>query len=210
MYEVPCMIKEALSAGAGYLLGSLNSGVILSKLGYLDDIRRHGSGNAGATNMARVFGWGAGILTLGCDVGKSVASMAIGKKLGGDTGLAAAGAGCLAGHCWPAYHHFKGGKGVSVGVGIALMTGPAVFYTAAGAFAAGALATKKVSVGSVCAAIMLPLSAVLFKASKPKQLLCAGTAAVVLWEHRPNIRRLLNRTEPDFKAGRHRRFGAKA
>ena len=69
------MIKEALSAGAGYLLGSLNSGVILSKLGYLDDIRRHGSGNAGATNMARVFGWGAGILTLGCDVGKSVASM---------------------------------------------------------------------------------------------------------------------------------------
>lgn len=70
-----------LSTGAGYLLGSINFGVILSKMGYHDDVRYHGSGNAGATNMTRSFGWGAGALTLAGDMGKALGSMFIGKSL---------------------------------------------------------------------------------------------------------------------------------
>ena len=194
------MIRYLLSAASGYLLGAVNPGVILSKNAFLDDVRRHGSGNAGATNMARVFGWGAGILTLAFDVGKAVGSMFIGKKLAGDKGLAVSGDACLAGHCWPAYYDFKGGKGVAVGGGVALMISPAVFASSVAAFAAGAVSTKKVSVGSVCAATMLSASSFIFKASKPKKILALCTSAVVLWSHRPNIKRLIENTEPDFKA----------
>lgn len=194
-------LKCAVSAGTGYLLGSINSGVVLSKLAFLDDVRGHGSGNAGATNMARVFGIGAGILTLGCDMGKAIASMLVGRKLDGDAGLAAAGAACIAGHCWPAYYHFKGGKGAAVGAATALMIGPLPFASAAAAFFAGALATKKISVGSVSGAIALPIACRIFKVSGPKQALGCFAASVVLWEHRPNIKRLIEHTEPDFKAG---------
>lgn len=195
------MLKYLLSAGTGYLLGSLNSGVIISKLAFLEDVRHHGSGNAGATNMARVFGLGAGILTLGCDMAKAIVSMEIGKKLAGDTGLAVAGAACIAGHCWPAYYHFKGGKGAAVGAATALMIGPGPFASAAAAFFAGALTTKKVSVGSVSGAVALPIACLLFKVGKPKQILACLASSIVLWEHRPNIKRLIEHTEPDFKAG---------
>jgi glycerol-3-phosphate acyltransferase PlsY len=204
------MENYVLPAGVGYLLGSLNFGVILSKIGYPDDVRRHGSGNAGATNMTRSFGWGAGALTLACDMGKALGSMAIGKKLAGHIGMAVSGIACVVGHCWPVYYNFKGGKGVAVGAGVALMISPAVFFSVLATFVAGAFSTKKVSVGSVCAAAALPAASFAFKVSKPKKILACCAAAVVLWEHRPNIKRLIQNTEPDFHAGSHCRFGMKA
>jgi glycerol-3-phosphate acyltransferase PlsY len=145
-----------ISAGAGYLLGSFNVGVLLSKYAYHDDVRNHGSGNAGATNMARTFGLKAGALTLGGDMLKGVTSMWLGLKLAGKPGLALAGASCVAGHCWPVYYGFKGGKGVAVGAAVALMIDPRVFLSAMGVFAAAAFGSKKVSVGSLSAAVTLP------------------------------------------------------
>lgn len=198
-----------LSTGAGYLLGSINFGVILSKMGYHDDVRYHGSGNAGATNMTRSFGWGAGALTLAGDMGKALGSMFIGKKLAGNTGMVLSGVASVVGHCWPVYYNFKGGKGVAVSAGVALMISPAVFFSALATFAAGALSTKKVSVGSVCAAAALPAASFAFNVSKPKKILASCAAAVVLWAHRPNIKRLIEHTEPDFHAGSHHRFGIK-
>jgi glycerol-3-phosphate acyltransferase PlsY len=186
------------SAAAGYLLGSINSGVLLSKAVYSDDIRSHGSGNAGATNMARTFGMGAGLMTLGCDMSKALGSMFFGKRLAGNWGMCLSGAACIAGHCWPIYHNFKGGKGAAVGAATALMIGPGPFAATAASFFAGALSSKKVSVGSVCGAVTLPLASLAFNVSKPRLALACFASAVVLWEHRPNIKRLIEHTEPNF------------
>ena len=114
-------MRYILSVLAGYFLGALSCSIILSKAKYLMDIRRDGSGNAGATNMARVHGMGAGLLTLGGDMLKTALAGGIGWLLAGRPGLIAACAACLIGHCWPVYYRFKGGKGVSVAVMIALL-----------------------------------------------------------------------------------------
>jgi glycerol-3-phosphate acyltransferase PlsY len=190
-----------ISAGAGYLLGSFNVGVLLSKYAYHDDVRNHGSGNAGATNMARTFGLKAGALTLGGDMLKGVTSMWLGLKLAGKPGLALAGASCVAGHCWPVYYGFKGGKGVAVGAAVALMIDPRVFLSALGVFAAAAFGSKKVSVGSLSAAVTLPAFAALYKVGTAKTLLAFFAASVVTAEHIPNIKRLIAHTEPNFHLG---------
>jgi glycerol-3-phosphate acyltransferase PlsY len=190
-----------ISAGAGYLLGSFNVGVLLSKYVYHDDVRNHGSGNAGATNMARTFGLKAGALTLGGDMLKGVTSMWLGLKLAGKPGLALAGASCVAGHCWPVYYGFKGGKGVAVGAAVALMIDPKVFLSALGVFAATAFGSKKVSVGSLSAAVTLPAFAALYKVGTAKTLLAFFAASVVTAEHIPNIKRLIAHTEPNFQFG---------
>jgi glycerol-3-phosphate acyltransferase PlsY len=190
-----------LAGAAGYLLGSVNVGVLLSKHVYKDDVRTHGSGNAGATNMARTFGLKAGAMTLGGDMLKGVASMGLGMKLCGMPGLALAGAACVAGHCWPVYYGFKGGKGVAVGAAVALMIDPRVFLAAFGTFASSAVLSKKVSVGSLCAAASLPVYAAAFKTGWAKTALACFAAGVVTAEHIPNIKRLIAHTEPNFTLG---------
>ena len=79
---------------------------------------KKGSGNAGATNMARVYGMKAGIATFMLDAVKTAAAMLIGAAIGGEAGKALAGAACIVGHCWPVYFSFRGGKGVSVGAAL--------------------------------------------------------------------------------------------
>lgn len=194
--------KYIASGVGGYLLGSLNVGTMLSRAAYKDDIRTHGSGNAGATNMARTFGLPAGVLTLSGDMLKGVVSMSLGKYLAGNVGLAAAGAGCVAGHCWPLYYGFRGGKGVAVGAAAALMIDPRVFAAALAVFAGTAFTSKKVSVGSLCAAASLPAATMAFRLGVPKTLLSIFAAAVVTAEHAPNIKRLIAGTEPDFSLGK--------
>ena len=96
----------------GYFLGSLSFSIIISKLFLGRDIRKHGSGNAGATNMTRVFGWAAGVATLAFDFLKGMSAMLIGQKLLGDPGVCLGGMSVMAGHCFPIFHRFKGGKGI--------------------------------------------------------------------------------------------------
>ena len=109
------VLKYAIVIAAGYLLGSLSASVLLSRLGWGRDVRKHGSGNAGATNMARVFGLGAGFATLAGDMLKAAAATYLGMRLLGDAGIAAGGVACMLGHCFPVFHEFHGGKGISVG-----------------------------------------------------------------------------------------------
>ena len=132
-------IKYAGILIGAYLLGSLSLSILVSGALFGKDIRTEGSGNAGATNMARVFGWGAGLLTLAGDAAKAVICMVVGNKLGGELGLALAGMGCIFGHCYPVFHHFKGGKGVSVGGVIAFGIDWRVGLCVVGAFLIGAL-----------------------------------------------------------------------
>lgn len=104
-------MKLLLCAIAGYLLGSISVSILVTKYIFHADLRQQGSGNAGATNAARVYGLGAGVLTFAGDFAKSILAMLLGRGLGGVTGLAVGGAACLLGHCFPIYFKFKGGKG---------------------------------------------------------------------------------------------------
>lgn len=187
------------SALVGYLAGSINSGVVASKLVYRDDVREHGSGNAGATNMARTFGIDAGVLTLAGDVLKTVLSAGAGWILEKKWGLLVSGASCLVGHCYPLFFKFKGGKGVAVGAALSMMIDPRVFLSGASAFALGFATTKRVSVGSIASAIAVPVSAMSLPLSYQRKLLSLFAAAVVLYEHRPNVERILEGKEPEFQ-----------
>ena len=195
--------KYLLTAIAGYLLGSLSISIFISRSVLGRDVRKQGSGNAGATNMARIFGLGIGILTLFGDALKAVLAMYIGEWLLGDMGIAVSGLAVLVGHCFPVFHHFHGGKGVSVGAAIGLMVDWRVLIAIVCAFFIGALLSKKVSVGSVCAAVAITISSLIVGVSTPKMALCIIGMVLVVFQHRENIKRIIKGTEPDFHAAKH-------
>lgn len=187
-----------LMAVVSYLVCSFSFAIVLSRLSG-DDVREHGSGNAGATNMARVYGLGHGILTLVGDMLKCIVVMVLSGHFGGDLGLAASGMACLIGHCFPVFYKFKGGKGVSVGAAIALVLDWRMFLICLVAFALVAVLTRKVSLSSCAAAVSLPVASLLLSSPKPIVVMCILGATLVVFRHRENLRRVLNGTEPDFK-----------
>ena len=194
--------KYALIALAGYLLGSMSVSILLSRLALGGDVRSKGSGNAGATNMARVYGWGMGFVTLGCDMLKAVLACLLGKLLLQDLGLALGGICCMVGHCFPVFHKFKGGKGISVGAALGLMIDWKVFVGIITVFLIVAVLSKKVSLGSVSACLAITVLSVVFGVGTPKIVLAAFAMCLAIFQHRGNIRRLLDGTEPDFKAAK--------
>lgn len=185
---------------ASYLVGSSSVSIFLSKRVLGGDVREHGSGNAGATNMTRVYGWWAGIATLAADVLKGAVMMYLGSRFFGETGLALCGISVITGHCYPVFHGFKGGKGVSVGAAIGFMTDWRVGLCIIAVFLTVAFLKKKVSLASVSAAFSFAVLSVCFSLSAPKIVLAVYTAVMIIYRHKENIRRLLNGTEPDFKA----------
>ena len=189
-----------LSVLAGYLLGSLSMYVIVSGLIYKSDVRKHGSGNAGATNMARVFGLRMGFLTLAGDMAKAGLAMLAGWLLLGEWGLCTAGIACLLGHCFPALHEFRGGKGVSAGAAVFLAIDWRVLAAALAVFLITAVLSRKVSLGSIGAAVTGFAAAAFLGVSVPRIILAAAAMLIVVLQHRENIIRLVKGTEPDFKA----------
>lgn len=194
------ILKAAAILVAGYLLGSLSASILLSRTAWGGDVRGKGSGNAGATNMARVYGLGAGFVTLGCDMLKAIAATWLGSLLLGDAGLAMGGVACMAGHCFPVFHEFKGGKGISVGAALGLMIDWRVFLAIILVFLIVAFLSKKVSLGSLAAAVAITVFSLIFSVSTPKLVLAIVAMCIAVFQHRGNIRRLIQGTEPDFKA----------
>lgn len=186
---------EVLSAVIGYLLGSVNTAILLSRFFYHDDVRSEGSGNAGATNAGRSYGMLAGVLTLAGDLAKAIVSCAVGHALAGDTGVALAGLFCLLGHCWPVFFHFHGGKGVAVSAGTLLYLDWRLFLIAVGLFAVVILLTRFVSLGSLAAVGTYPFFYYAFHG--PDIILAMTTlmCVLVVFQHRSNIGRLLKGTE---------------
>lgn len=195
--------KVALSLLLGYLLGSIMAGIILTKRYFGGDVRSQGSGNAGATNVARVYGWKAGLLTLLGDALKTAGAMLLGRLLAGMAGETAAAFGCLLGHCFPLFFRFKGGKAVSVSAAIGFIFSRKLFLMLLLVFFLMFLLTRRVSVCSMSAAVVFPLG-MLRIGGFPWYAVVLGCfiTVFVIFLHRSNVKRLLNGTEPEFRFGK--------
>lgn len=183
-----------------YLLGSLNFGVIISKLRYRDDVRTHGSGNAGMTNMLRTYGKSAAAITLLGDLLKAIVSAVIGLVLMPGDGFAyIAGIACMLGHAFPLYFNFKGGKGVVVALGTMLVLNPKVCAACLLVWILIVSFTKYVSLSSMTAAAIFPLINFFwpfwFKPHPIQTISSVVIAAFIIWLHRENIVRLAKGTE---------------
>ena len=195
-------MQYGLIALVAYLLGSISTSVVLSKWVFRSDVRKQGSGNAGATNVARNFGMKAGVATLLGDMLKTIVAMSLGVWLGGEVGKAVSGIACLLGHFYPVFFGFKGGKGISVGAVVAAFVGWRHFAFVVVMFVIGFAVTRIVSVGSVLAAVGLPVALAIFGGSKPDMVLGIVGAILVVWMHRQNILRLTRGEEKKFQPKR--------
>ncbi len=185
---------------SAYLLGGIPTGLLFTRLFRKIDIRKFGSGNIGATNVARVVGLKVGLLTLGVDMLKGALPVGLGMFfLHGETrnfliGLIALGA--IAGHLFPLYLKFKGGKGVATAAGAFFSIAPAATGLALLVFITAVWLSKRVSVGSLTATLCLPVAVWLNRNSLPLTI-CAGvTAFLIWWRHKDNLKRLRKGREP--------------
>ena len=199
-----------LVAAAAYLLGCSNGAVIVSKYILRDDVRTHGSGNAGLTNFYRTFGGPLTLVVILCDVLKAVAAVWAGILMarywdGGFWSQEAivlvfakywAGLFCLLGHMFPCMFHFKGGKGILSGGTIAWMIDWRLALLVWGGFLLLTVLTRYVSLGSVYAAAFFPVGTWLFVGHDPViMVLSVLLGGLILWKHRGNIQRLLKGEE---------------
>ncbi|MBO5009617.1 MAG: glycerol-3-phosphate 1-O-acyltransferase PlsY [Clostridia bacterium] len=194
-----------------YLLGSVNSAIIISKAMFGDDIRTHGSGNAGLTNMLRTYGKAAAGLTLLGDMLKAVLSIIFAGIIFGFgyySGISlsdfcyVAGLFAVIGHIFPIYYGFRGGKGVLATATVALVLTPIPFLILITLFIIIVAMSKYVSLGSVCVAVLFPVvvsgyAKVFFGGSAPLIMtLCTILLAIIIvWCHRENLKRISDRTE---------------
>ncbi|MBR3965074.1 MAG: glycerol-3-phosphate 1-O-acyltransferase PlsY [Clostridia bacterium] len=195
----------------GYLLGSVNSAIVVSKLKYKQDVRNYGSKNAGMTNMFRVYGKTGGLLTLAGDFAKTLLAVLFaeilvgnGKFFIGSEGAYVAGFFCMLGHIFPLYYKFKGGKGVLVTATTLLLVEPVVFAALFVIFAVIFLGSKMVSLASVMCALLLPVLVDSYykvligqggAAGAIRMIIIFLTAGIVVFMHRANIKRIYNGEE---------------
>ncbi|MCL5058281.1 MAG: glycerol-3-phosphate 1-O-acyltransferase PlsY [Actinobacteria bacterium] len=189
---------------ASYLIGSIPFGFIAAKIRGID-IRLHGSGNIGATNVWRTIGPGAGLAVLALDAAKGAAAVFIGRQAGLEglemlTGIAA-----LVGHAFPVYLGFKGGKIIATGAGVLLALAPPVLLIALTVFIIVVLVSRYVSLGSVCAALSVPLSMFLLHYSLLYIVFGGVLCLFAVLKHIPNLKRLARGTESkiSFKTQKH-------
>ena len=181
----------------GYLLGSLPSGWLAGRWLKNIDIRELGSGSTGATNVLRQVGKGPALVVFLIDVGKGAAAVLIARALGlGDWIQVLAGLTALAGHIWPVWLGFKGGKAVATGLGLFLGLAWPVGLARFGVFLAVFSLSRYVSLASVLAAISLPLLMAAGTDSNANLVVALVAMLLVLWRHRSNIKRLINGSEP--------------
>jgi glycerol-3-phosphate acyltransferase PlsY len=179
-----------------YLLGAVPTGYILGSLAGVD-VRKAGSGNVGATNVARVVGKRHGIFTLIADVAKGFVPVIIAIHLNfSPLATACVGIAAFLGHLYPVFLRFKGGKGVATALGVFLALAPWVTLVLIMIFAAVFLAARIVSLSSMISAASAPL--VLWISSYPSLWVWMSLfiAAMIVLRHRENIQRLLSGTEP--------------
>lgn len=190
-----------LSAVAGYLLGSVNTSLVLGKLFYKKDVRQYGSGNAGATNTLRTLGKTAAIMVVVGDFLKGILACLIGKWLAGETsdgvygGMYVAGIMAVIGHNWPLYFGFKGGKGVMTAFAAVLMFSPLAALICLLSFVLVVAITRYVSLGSIIGGAAFPLVAWILGEQLFLVLTGVLLALLIIFRHSSNISRLLDGNE---------------
>jgi len=196
-------VNGALALAAAYLVGALPVGFLVARVFGVGDIRRHGSGNIGTTNVLRAAGWVPALLTLIGDVAKGYLAVAAAGALAGDAGAqAVAAVAAIIGNCWSVFLGFRGGKGVATGLGALLNLVPWAVAPAIPVWLAVAVTTRYVSLGSILGAACVPLGALLLGYGAPAMLAALAGAAIIIARHHDNIGRLLAGTERRLGRGR--------
>ena len=189
-----------------YFLGCLNGSVMVSHFIIHDDVRQHGSGNAGLTNFYRTYGAKYALFVILFDMGKTVLACLLGGAMFGHLfgdrtlGVLLGGLGCELGHMFPVFFGFKGGKGILSGGTLVWLLNWRIGLIAWGLFAVLWLLTRYVSLGSLCATLSMPVSTYFFCGrSVLYTVLAVLVASLVVWCHRENITRLLRHEERRFR-----------
>ena len=207
------------AAVAAYFCGCFNGALFTSRLFFHDDVRTHGSGNAGLTNFYRTYGARYALLVIACDMLKAVAAVSLAAWLGArfdprmlpDFPLTAAeqaeyvlhfkywaGFFCVVGHMFPCTAKFRGGKGILCSATLTLLLDWRIALVCWSLFAVLWLTTRYVSLGSVAAAVSLPFTTYFVFHNTACTVLGTCISLLVLWAHRSNIKRLLSGTESKF------------
>lgn len=192
-------------AAVAYLIGSINTGILVSRLFYKDDVRNHGSGNAGATNMLRTYGKGAALITVLGDALKGVIAVLIAMLISKRFDISHSmvriimyvSALCaVLGHNYPLYFRFKGGKGVLTSVTVIIMLDPVIGLSALVISISIMAISKYVSLGSVTGAVIVILMSLLMRRNDIYFIiLCLVLGLLLILRHKSNIKRLINGTE---------------
>lgn len=191
-------IMMILAFWAAYLIGSINSAIIVSKIMLHDDIRKYGSGNAGATNALRTLGKKGAIPVVIGDLLKAVIAILFAKLICSDSSLAVyiAGIGVVLGHNFPIYFGFRGGKGILVSLVAILFADPKIGLIAAVSAILIMAITKYVSLGSVLGAVIFLVLGLTFRFGDVYFCIFAAIISLLaIIRHKTNIQRLLNGTE---------------
>ncbi len=206
-------LPALLTAAIAYFCGCFNGAVIVSKYILRDDVRTHGSGNAGLTNFYRTFGGPLTAVVILCDVVKAVIAVWAGallfrQMIADDAyvvimGKYLAGVFCLLGHMFPCMFHFKGGKGILSGGTIAILIDWRIALLVWGGFLVLTALTRYVSLGSCWAGLTFPIGTWFVYHDFLLLILGIACGGLVLWQHRANIKRLLNGTESKFHFHHH-------
>lgn len=186
-----------LAVVIGYALGNISTGLLISKLANGIDIRKAGSGNAGATNVLRTLGWMPSLMTFLGDAVKGLLAALIGLWLAGQTGAMLGGLAAIVGHNWPAAFGFKGGKGISTSFGVILVVQPVCALVLLAVMIVAVYLTHTVSIGSIAAAvayIVLNLFMTL-TSNLPMFIFAVVVSLLALFQHRANMSRLIKHRE---------------
>jgi len=186
----------------GYAMGSVPFAFLLARRAGID-VRVAGSGNVGAANVLRTTGLPLGVTVMMLDIGKGAASVLTAYAAAGTaSSAAAAGAAAIVGHIYPVWLRFHGGKGVAVAAGVFAVLAPAATIAASAVFFATVGLSRLISLGSMAATVTLPSAAWLAGAPPAVVSAAFGSAALILFRHRANMRRILGGTERRFGAPR--------
>lgn len=196
------MTVQIILVAAGYLIGSIPFGYVYSLWIKGENIREHGSGNIGATNIIREYGWLPGLVTLVLDAlkGAAPAGFSFYVLFPDHIGFGMlVGAAAILGHVFPLYLNFSGGKGVATSAGVFLTLAPGATLVALFVFFIGVGSTRYMSVGSLSGALALPVASLILNGTgHPLTLGATVLGALVYWRHRENIKRLYRGEENKF------------
>ena len=193
------MIRYILAAVIGYLLGNIPSGVLIARGYGIGDIRKHGSGNTGTTNVLRTLGWLPSVLTLVCDCLKGYVACLIGKWLGGDAGMLVGGLSAILGHDFPVFMGFKGGKGIATSLGLIIAINPWIALAELIVQIIAVGLTRYMSIASLITTVAFPVLVALMERGRENYAMFIIAACIVsalsLFGHRSNIQRLIRGDE---------------